>query len=194
MTLFSSFCIHKIFRKLHLWPWTLGQGHWNSNLEIFSRCTYWCEFQNPTSPHYRIYTPPTRLLCAVTTIPHQPLTKLWRPGTTHQRLKDCGALHDVRSKFTDEGFKKKKKLPYSSTQFVSFLRSFTQSSTSPTLSSTTSLMIGRPSGLCILALMNWQRRRNSLSYRFLSSGFIGFHSSAQRTGNMQRHMIKGTLQ
>lgn len=31
--------------------------------------------------------PPTRSLCVVTTIPRQPLTKLWRPGTTHQVTK-----------------------------------------------------------------------------------------------------------
>lgn len=50
-----------------------------------------------------------------------------------------------------------------------------------TLSNTTSLMMGRPSGLCILAPINWQPRRNSLSYRFLSSGSIGFHCSERRT-------------
>lgn len=54
-----------------------------------------------------------------------------------------------------------------------------------TLSRTTSLMEGRPSGLCILAVINWQRRRNSLSYRFFSSGSIGFHCSERhaRTEN-----------
>lgn len=46
-----------------------------------------------------------------------------------------------------------------------------------TLSRTTSLMAGRPSGLFILAEMNWNPRRNSRSYFFFSSVFIGIHCS-----------------
>lgn len=38
---FSSYCIHKIFKRLDLWHWIWGQGHWNWNLsEILCRCTY----------------------------------------------------------------------------------------------------------------------------------------------------------
>lgn len=48
----------------------------------------------------------------------------------------------------------------------------------PTLSSTTSVIWGSPSGFCMLAKMNWKPSRNSLSYRFFSSGFSGFHCSA----------------
>lgn len=52
-----------------------------------------------------------------------------------------------------------------------------------TLSRTTSLMAGSPSGLFMLAEMNWKPRRNSLSYFFFSSGLIGFHCSER--GNQQ---------
>lgn len=50
--------------------------------------------------------------------------------------------------------------------------------TAPTLSSTTSVIWGSPSGFCMLAKMNWKPNRNSRSYRFFSSGFNGFHCSA----------------
>lgn len=36
---FSSCCIHKILRKLDLWPWCQGQQNLNSS-QIFSTCTY----------------------------------------------------------------------------------------------------------------------------------------------------------
>lgn len=48
----------------------------------------------------------------------------------------------------------------------------------PTLSSTTSVIWGSPSGFCMLAKMNWKPSRNSRSYRFFSSGFSGFHCYA----------------
>jgi len=48
----------------------------------------------------------------------------------------------------------------------------------PTLSSTTSVIWGSPSGFCMLAKMNWKPSRNSRSYRFFSSGLSGFHCSA----------------
>ena len=48
-------------------------------------------------------------------------------------------------------------------------------------------MTGRPSGLCILALLNWKPSRNSLSYCFFSSGFIGFHCSEERQYEMCQH-------
>lgn len=46
-----------------------------------------------------------------------------------------------------------------------------------TFSRTTSLMAGSPSGLFMLAELNWKPRRNSLSYFFFSSGLMGFHCS-----------------
>lgn len=57
--------------------------------------------------------------------------------------------------------------------------------TAPTLSSTTSVIWGSPSGFCMLAKMNWKPSRNSRSYRFFSSGFKGFHCSAagRKKGN-----------
>lgn len=57
-----------------------------------------------------------------------------------------------------------------------------------TLSKTTSLMCGKPSGLCMLALMNWKPSRNSRSYRFFSSGLMGFHCSVR--GTKKRKKIK----
>lgn len=49
-----------------------------------------------------------------------------------------------------------------------------------TLSSTTSLMGGSPSGFWIQAGMNWISSRNSLSYCFFPSGSRGFHCSIGR--------------
>lgn len=49
-----------------------------------------------------------------------------------------------------------------------------------TLSSTTSLMGGSPSGFWIQAGMNWISSRNSRSYCFFPSGSRGFHCSIGR--------------
>lgn len=52
------------------------------------------------------------------------------------------------------------------------------------MSRTTSLMAGRPTGLFMLAEMNWKPRRNSLSYFFFSSGSMGFHCSEPEKGRV----------
>lgn len=49
-----------------------------------------------------------------------------------------------------------------------------------TLSRTTSLMGGSPSGFWMQAGMNWKSSRNSRSYCFFPSGSRGFHCSIMR--------------
>ena len=55
-----------------------------------------------------------------------------------------------------------------------------------TLSRTTSLMGGRPSGFWIHAGMNWKSSKNSLSYCFLPSESGGFQDSKKRRAGRQQ--------